>query len=181
MTPHVDFGKSQARFGRVMREYSLMSSKTVAEAINKKAKDVCLRAIRETPVADKGGIEASLRRGGLAHRLIRKKGLKRKEIERKAAALIRARKASVGYIRAGFYKAAQVFGGGGGKTKPGGLAVRGSGKKATPSTLKATITNGARGAVPVAGDALAKAMDEVAKDMLIYIAKKLRAGWGKSS
>lgn len=175
----MDFGKSSASFSRVMRKYAETSSKGAEEAINKKAKQVCFMAIRETPKADKGAIQTQLEANGLVFRILKKRGLNKAEIAKKAKALIRARKASVAYIRAGWYKAAQAFGGRGGKVKPGGLAEQGSGTKATARKLEATMTNRAVGAPAVGGDALDKAMDHVRKDMMEYLAKKLRAGWGK--
>jgi hypothetical protein len=179
MKPKMDFGKSSKAFSRTLRRYADLSSKGAQEAINKKAKDVCIRAIRETPKADRGKIKSELEANGLVYRLIKKTGLKRAEIEKKAKAMIRVRQASIAYIKAGWYKAAQAFGGRGGKVRPDGLAAKGSGEKATKGKLTATLTNAAYGAPTVGGDALDRAMESVRKDMMVYLAKKLKGGWGK--
>ena len=83
MTPKMDFSKSSKEFSKTLRRYADLSSKGAAEAINKKAKDVCIRAIKETPEADKAGIESSLRAmgtvgkpGPLVYKLLNKANLK---------------------------------------------------------------------------------------------------------
>lgn len=163
-----------------MRRYADLSSKGAAEAINKKAKDVCIRAIAQTPMADKGAIRTSLQTDGMAYKLVRKTGLTKAQIKQKAAALIRARTGSVRYIKAGWYKAAQVFGGRGGKTRPDGLADKGTGSKASPRDLTAIMENKAFGATEVGQEALSKAVDSVRKDMMVYIARKAREAWGRA-
>jgi len=175
----IDFAKGERDFSKAMRQYAELSKKEVSEALNKKAKDVAIRAIKYTPKADKGQIEQQLRTNGLAYKLIKKTGLSKKQIQQKAERLIRARKRSVGYIKAGWYKAAQVFGGRGGRTKSGGLAEQGTAKKATPSKTEAVMNNYTKGATKVSGQALARSMDEVRKDMMVYIGRKLKEKWGK--
>lgn len=135
--------------------------------------------IARTEKANAAKIRAALKADGLAYRLIKKTGLTREQIKKKAEALIAMRVRIVGYIKAGWYKASQAFGGRGGKVKPGGLAAQGEGRRAKPSNLTATLTNKTIGAVEVSGPALAKAMDEKRRDMLVYIARKLRQRWGK--
>lgn len=175
----IDFRKAERDFARAMRQYTELSKKEVAEAINKKAKDVAIRAIKYTPRADKAAIEAQLRANGLVYKIIKKTGLTRKQIKAKAERTIRLRKRGVGYIRAGWYKAAQAFGARGGKVRPGKLADKGTGKRATPSKTEAVMNNYTAGASVVGGMALARAMEEVRKDMMVYIARKLSERWGK--
>jgi hypothetical protein len=179
MKPRIDFGQSSKAFSKTLRRYADLSSKGAAEAINKKAKDVCIRSISQTPMADKGAIKTTLQADGLAFKLVNKTGLTKDQIKQKAAALIRARTGSVRYIKAGWYKALQVFGGRGGKTRPDGLADKGTGSKASPRDLTAVMENKAFGATQVGGDALARAMDSVRKDMMVYIQRKAREAWGK--
>jgi hypothetical protein len=184
MKPKADFSKAAADFAKTMREYQRLSKREAADALNKKAKDVAIRTISRTPKADKGAIEASLRgpgRGGgtLVYRLFQHKGMTRMMADDQAKRFIKARQASIAYIRAGWYKAAQMFGARGGRVRPGGLAEKGSGTKATPGNLTAILENKTVGAEKISGPALSKAMDEVRKDMLVYIARKLREGWGK--
>tara|TARA_R110000765_G_scaffold47794_4_gene98016 strand:+ start:4282 stop:4830 length:549 start_codon:yes stop_codon:yes gene_type:complete len=180
MKSQMNFGKSSASFSKAMRRYAKKSSKGAAGSLNNKAKSVCLRSIRETPKAAKSEIRASLKAGGLVYRLINKKGLTRAEIKLKAAAFIRARTQSSAYIKAGWYKAARVFGGRGGKLRDGTLAGKGSGKKATERKLTATMTNRTFGAPKVGTEALHKAMDHVRKDMLVYLAKKAQRDWKRA-
>ena len=192
MKPKADFSKAQAAFARTMREYQRLSSKEAADALNKKAKDVLLGnskagvtgVIKRTPKADKAAIESQLRGPGrdggqLVFRLFNHKGMTRMMADDQAKRFIRARQAAVAYIKAGWYKAAQAFGGRGGKVRAGGLAEQGRGTKASPGNLTAILENKTVGAEKVSGPALARAMDEVRKDMLVYIARKLRQGWGK--
>jgi hypothetical protein len=186
MKPVADFKAAEKAFAATLRQYSSFSKLTAAEAINKKAKDVAIRTISRTTKADAAKIEATLRgpgRGGgtLVYRLFDKTGMTRAEIKAKAQRLIRARKSAVGYIRAGWYKAAQAFGARGGKIKEGGLAAAGRGVKATPSKTEALLENKALGATEVSGPALAAALDSVRADMMVYIARKLREKWGKRS
>jgi hypothetical protein len=179
MKAKMDFKAAERAFSKTLREYTRLSSKTAEDALNRTAKDVAIRAISKTPKADASKVRASLKASGLAYKLLKKTGLKREEIKKKAAALIRARVRSVGYIKAGWYKAARAFGGRGGTTRPGGLAAQGSGEKATSRKLTATLINKTRGAVEVSGQPLAAAIEEKRKDMMVYIARKLREGWGK--
>lgn len=175
----IDFAKTERDFAKTMRQYTALSKDLVSDAINKKAKDVAIRSIKYTTRADRAAVEAQLRANGLVYKIIKKTGLTRKQIKAKAERLIKARKRSVGYIRAGWYKAAQAFGARGGKTHPGKLADKGTGKRATPSKTEAVMTNYAKGATTISGPALARGMDEVRKDMMVYIARKLREKWGK--
>jgi hypothetical protein len=175
----IDFSKTEKQFSKTMKQYAELSRKEVSEAINKKATDVAIRAIKYTPRADKQKIESDLRANGLVYKLIKKTGLTRKQAQQKAERMIRRRKASVGYIRAGWYKAAQAFGARGGKTRPNKLAAKGSGIKATRSKTEAILNNAAFGAPNVGIYALARAMDEVRKDMMVYIGRKLKEKWGK--
>lgn len=179
MTPGINFRDTERAFSKTLREYTRLSSKSVPEAVNRTAKDVAIRTIKETDKAEASEIRSALKTNGLAYKLINKTGLKAAEIKKKAEALIRARVRSAGYIRAGWYKAAQAFGGRGGKTKPGGLAEQGKGTKATERTQTATLENKTVGAPEVSGPALARAMESKRKDLLVYIAKKLRKGWGQ--
>jgi hypothetical protein len=175
----IDFAKAERDFAKAMRQYAELSKKEVSEALNKKAKDVAIRAIKYTPKADKERIEQQLRANGLVYKLVKKTGLTKKQIQQKAERMIRARKRSAGYIKAGWYKAAQVFGARGGRTKAKGLAAQGTASKATPSKTEAVMNNYTKGATKVSGQALARSMDEVRKDMMVYIGRKLREKWGK--
>lgn len=175
----IDFGKAEKDFAKSMRQYAFLSKKEVSEALNKKAKDVAIRAIKYTPRADKDKIESQLRANGLVYKIIKKTGLTRKQIKAKAERMIRLRKRGVGYIRAGWYKAAQVFGARGGKTRPGKRAALGTGKRATPSVTEAIMSNFTIGVTKISAMPLARAMDEVRRDMMPYIARKLKEQWGK--
>ena len=90
---------------------------------------------------------------------------------------LRAR--SAGYIKAGWIKAAQAFGGAAkGRVSEKGLAGQGEGTRATAGHLVATLTNCARGAGVVGGEAFQGAINFVAADMTEYgqreLAKKLK-------
>lgn len=178
MNPKIDFRQAEAKFSATIREYLEYSKKEATSELNRRAKNVILKSISRTKKAERAAVKAALETDGLAYKLIKKTGLTRPEIKRKARALISARLKSLGYIKAGWYKAAQAFGGRGGKTKPGGLAEQGKGTKATERKLTATFENLAVGATEVGQDALAAAMDAERADMMTYIARKLREKWG---
>jgi hypothetical protein len=183
----IDLAKAEREFAKTMRQYIQLSKKETAEALNKKAKDV-LRGNRDggfqgvmalTPKADAAKIEADLRRDGLVYwKLVKKRGLKRAAIEKKAEQIIKARIRGIGYIRAGWFKAARRFGAKGGKTRKG-WASAGYGVKAKPNKTEALFVNKATGAVQVSGPALARAIESVRQDMMKYIARKLKEKWGK--
>ena len=173
------FKAAEKAFQGTVREYLRYSKKECSSELNRRARNILMKAVRATPRADRSKVKAALEANGLAYKLIRKTGLKRKEIKAKAKRLISRRLASVGYIAAGWYKALQAFGGRGGKTKEGGLAAAGTGKKSTPSDLKAVFENKAAGAPHIGHQPLADAINEERADMLVYIARKLREGWGR--
>jgi len=185
MNPKLDFRQAEKAFTKTMAKYAEVSSKETADAINHQARKVAISAIKETKKAERAAVQAYLegpaRKGGkMPYPLIKKEGLTRKQIEAKAKRFVRLKLRSLGYIKAGWYKAAQALGARGGKIKPGGLAEKGEGTKARPSKLEATLTNKTVGAVEVSGPALAAAMDRVRKDMMDYLAKKLKKKWGGS-
>jgi hypothetical protein len=180
MEPRMDFNDSSRNFSATMRQYLQISRRVPKDEINRRAKNVCLKSIRYTEKADKKEIKSALTTNGLAYKLVKKTGLNRKQIKAKVAKFIRARMSSASYIKAGWYKAAVVFGGRGGKLKPGKRADQGTGEKATDSKLTATMTNMAVGATKISGPALAKAMNEEGADMLKYIQRKLAEGWTNS-
>lgn len=166
-------------FAKTLADTVKFSSRRAPEVINHIAKDVAIGAIRYTDKASPSKIRANLKKDGLVYRLIRKTGLTREQIKLKAEAFIRARIRSIGYIKAGWYRAAQTFGARGGKVKPGGLADQGRGQKATSRNMVATMENHAVGAVEVSGKALGKAMDERRGQMMKRLQKKLGDSWGK--
>lgn len=179
----VDFKKAEREFTRTLRQYTELTSKDVADAINKKAKDVAIRTISNTPKADPAKIESELRgpgRGGgqLVYRLFNHRNMTREVAADQARRIIRARMTAVAYIKAGWYKAAQAFGARGGKTRAGWTRA-GSGKRATATKPEAVLTNRTIGATLVSGPALAAAVESVRADMMIYIKRKLSERWGQ--
>lgn len=189
----MDFSKTERDFASAMRQYTKLTSKTSEEALNKAAKDVLsgnskggvTGTIKRTAKADAKKVRAYFTgpgrdgKGSLAYRMVAKQGLKREEIEALVKKFIAAHTRSVGYIKAGWYKAARVFGGRSGRVSELGKAAEGKGKKATSWTLTATMSNHATGATEISGEALAKSMEEKRKDLLVYIADKLSKGWGR--
>lgn len=193
MTPKIDFSGAERSFSKAMSSYTKLSSKTSEEAVNKAAKDVLVgnRAggvtgvIALTPKADVKAVKARLNgpgrdgKGKLVYRLIDKRGKSRQEIKELARKFIARTASSVGYIKAGWYRAAQAFGGRGGRVSPKGFAAEGKGKRATESKPEATFENHSTGAVKISGPALSAAMESKRADLLRYVQKKLSDGWGK--
>jgi hypothetical protein len=180
MEPHLDFERASKDFQETIRQYLILQKKELSEALNKKALDVTIKAIRHTKRADKEAIRRYLETNRIKYKLVSKKGVPRDETGIKAKRLLSAKLRSAGYIRAGWYKAAQALGGRGGKVRPKGLAARGSGKKATTRDLTARIINEANGASSVGKPALALAMREAQADMMKYIHRKMQESWGKA-
>ena len=183
----LDLAKAERKFAEHMKLYAKLSRVEVSDALNKKAQQVLkgyksagiTGVMTRTPKADPMKIEQELRANGLVyHKLIKKFGKTRKQIEAEAKKIISARKRGVGYIRAGWFKAARKFNVRAGKTRKG-WASAGYGVKATPAKTEAIFTNKAIGAVQVAGHALALSMNEARKDMMKYIARKLGEKWGR--
>ena len=177
MTPKFDFTSAEKRFATTMRQYARMSSKSASEVVNKKSLDVVIKTIVLTPKSNKSVIREKLKSDGLVYRLLNKTGLKRKQILIKAGRLIRARVSSSTYIKVGWYKAVQAFGGRGGKIREGKSAAMGSGTKATTGNPTAVVINRSIGATKVSGPALRRALELSAEDMMVYIQKKLASGW----
>lgn len=174
-------------FRQALLDYQKASGKEFPQVINDKAKDVAFRAIQFTPKArlnklkkwEPGGTSYAGKllhaRATMGTRLGKaKKGEGNKPLAQK---LYASRLNSRGYIAAGWLKAAQDLGGKSRsrlvKLKPGGRASKGGAKKATLNRLYADIFNVADGADIVGKDALVRAVDFVAKDMQVYIDRKL--------
>lgn len=180
MEPHLDFSKASEDFSRTIRQYLIYQKKELAEALNKKAKDVVFRAIRHTKKAEREAVKASLENDRMKYKLVSKPGVPRKETGQKAKRILSARLRSIGYLKAGWYRAAMEFGGRGGRLKPGGLASQGSGTRATTKNLVARAINKSHMASVIGKPALALAMREVQADMMRYIRRKMRESWGKA-
>jgi L,D-peptidoglycan transpeptidase YkuD (ErfK/YbiS/YcfS/YnhG family) len=175
----MDFSRTERRFRQTLRQYAEVSKKETSEVINKKGNQLMRITMARTEKASASKIRAELNQNGLAYKLINKTGMKRAEIAAKVKKFISARARSAGYIRAGWFPAARIFGLRGGKNHPGKSAEKGTGKRATPKSLEATIENVTHGAVKVSGPALAEAMEIVRKDMIVYLGRKLRNRWGR--
>lgn len=183
-----------AGFQRGLRAKLAATKRAEAEVLNQAAKNVCLRAIAYTPKADPAAIERELTKGGLAFRLLQSRSFQgrlpkslrgftrgthsRKQLNDAVRKLVTLRRRSAGYIKAGWIKAAQEFGGAArGRVSEKSLAGRGYGVRATQGNLKAIGVNLARGAGTVGADALQKALNYVGKDMLSYAEKKIAGVW----
>lgn len=142
-------------------------------------------AIQRTPRADRGKINA-VTPAQLAGAVKRKNG-NRKMTREEWKAAIKAEKArrrrSISYTAGpGWHKAAVAFGGRGVKTQPGfpsSEAAGGSGNKATPESLIAELENTAPAAVLIGKQALQDALNDTARDMKEYAAKKLQQTFNK--
>lgn len=181
-------------FQNGLRRKLAATKRAVPDVLNAAAKNVCLRAIAYTPKADPAQIEAQLTTGGLAFRLLQSQSFQgrlpkklrgftrgkysRAQINDAVRKLVALRRRSAGYIKAGWIKAAQAFGGAArGRVSEKSLAGRGYGVRATQSSAKAVGVNLARGASTVGAEALQKALDYVGKDMVSYAEKKIAGVW----
>ncbi len=100
------------------------------------------------------------------------------EIDAAARQLVTLRRRSAGYIRAGWIKAAQDFGGAAKrKVSAKSFAALGRGTRATESRLAASGTNAATGALAVGSEPLRRALDFVGRDMIAYAERKLAKAW----
>lgn len=177
-----------------LRRKLAATKRAVPEVLNQAAKNICLRAIAFTPKADPTAIERELTSGGMAFRLLQSRSFQgrlpkslrgftrgthsRKQLNDAVRKLVVLRRRSAGYIKAGWIKAAQEFGGAArGRVSEKSLAGRGYGVRATQSSAKAIGANLARGASTIGADALQKALDYVGQDMTAYAEKKLAQPW----
>ena len=183
-----------ATFRAGVRHKLALSKRTEAEILNKAGRDISLRAIKYTPKADKGAVRANLTTNGTLLRILQSprasdrlprslqgftRGTHTKEaIDAAAARLLALRLRSIGYIKAGWIKAAQAFGGAKSrKVSSKGNAGKSYGIKATVYHLIATGENMATGAPKVGPAALQKSLDEVGRDMLSYAPKQIASHW----
>ena len=183
-----------AGFQNGLRRKLAASRRAAPVVVNQAAKSVCLRAIAFTPKANPGQIEAELTNNGLAFRLLQSKSFQgrlprklrgyargthtRAQIDEAVRQLVALRRRSQSYIKAGWIKAAQAFGGApSGRVSTRSLAGQGYGRKATEGNPEATGANLARGASKVGAGALQQALNFVGKDMLDYAERKLAAPW----
>ena len=181
-------------FNAGMRRKLAVTKRAVPVVVNQASKNVCLRAIAFTPKADPKQIEAQLTQNGFVFRLLQSKSFQarlprklqgftrgthsRAQINEAARQLVALRRRSVAYIKAGWIRAAQAFGGATSQQVSNrSLAGKGYGKRATESHPQAEGVNFARGASTVGAEALQQAVNFVGKDMADYAEKKLAAPW----
>lgn len=181
------------RFTAALRSVSAVSKKSQAEIVTRACRDVGFRAAQFTPFATPAKIEAELMRDRILVKtasmaLNREKGpgkWTRADLVTKANAILKKRRSGTKALRAGWIPGILALGGSyrGAKVKPGGSGAQGTGKKATPTNLRAMIRNsiatisaaGIRttgGDIPVATRALNQAIEFVSADREIYVAKK---------
>jgi hypothetical protein len=142
-------------------------------------------AIQRTPRADRGKIN-SLTPAQLAGAVKRKNGGK-KMTRTEWNSAIKAEKArrrrSIAYTAGpGWHNAAVAFGGKGVRRQPGfpeSEAAKGNGSKATAESLIAELENTAPAASAIGKKALQDALNDTAKDMKDYAARKLQQTFNK--
>jgi hypothetical protein len=181
-------------FNAALREYIKFSKRSLAEIVNKRAVNICFRAIRHTPAARRPRINRDLRqksrvapKAQLGPILVNynrgragKKGLQGKDMAAAVEKMRLARHASVGFVKSGWFGAirdlqpsAKVF------RRPPRVIIKGRPKgygKAARQGINPTaeIVNQVEGAVKVGRHALQRAMNEDALDMRGYVAKKMQ-------
>lgn len=199
------------RFQGSLRAVSTETKKTEPQIVNSALKDVCFRAMQFTDKTPPGQIQAELYRDNLLVKLAAKRvagkygsgrvdrygntrlrgrgktrNVRKSEIIREANKILKRRVASGGAIRAGWIPAARRVGASvrGDRLSSRGSAARGTGQKATISSVFGFIRNalitrsGATGRrVPVANipdavEGLRKAVAFVASDREAYVRRK---------
>ena len=179
MSFQLDISQIQKAFEEIKRA----TKKDGKDILNRAGRNVCLRAIKDTPRADAAKIRALDPRIFIA--AVVKDLAGRKVSRAEFNDLVKKKRAgrarSVGYIKAGWANAAKAFGAKGGKVSSKGLAAEGYGKLATENKLVAVLANHARGASQVGSDALQGAINFVAKDMAAYAKRALAKTFAKHS
>lgn len=194
------------KFNRAIAQYQVATKKDMAEVLNRALRNVGFRAAQYTPKESAADIEAGLRKDKIALKIATKqlkgrvgksyttrkgktrtfKRVTRAQIGRKARSLITKRKRRRGFLRAGWI-AAMIAAGIEGVRKTDtlrdGKSKIGSGKKATPSKLRAYLGNKVWGrldgknrgrARSTMKNALKKAMRFVADDMIQHANKEMK-------
>jgi len=181
------------RFTAALRAVKENTRKAEADIVTRAGRDVAFRAASFTPKATASAINSKVKGSGaligLAIVALNKapgKGQwKKADLKLKMAAILKARKAGIGALRAGWIPAIHALGGtyrGAKLTR--GSASKGSGKRATISSLvsiirNAVVTMNVKGkktsaemiSVAVAG--LNRAIEFVSSDRENYVRKKL--------
>lgn len=177
-------------FNAALRDYVRHSSRSLAEIINKRAVNICFRAIRHTPAARKPTINRDLRQksrvaskaplGAILAQKGRNPGLYGDDMTAAVDTLKLKRHRSIGYIKSGWFGAikdlqphAKVF------RRPPRVNVsnspKGYARAAKPGiNPTAEIINQVEGAITVGRAALQRAMNEDALDMRDYVARKMQ-------
>lgn len=180
----MSFTLDTRQLSRAFREVEKATGKAEADILNRAGRNICLRAIKNTPKADGTKIRAldpKILVAGAVKRMAGQRAL-RPDFDRLVRKELSRRLRSVGYIKAGWIMAAKAFGGAqNGKVSKKSLAGQGYGKAATEGHLVAILANCARGADVVGNAAFQAAVDFVAKDMVAYAEKKLAETWKKHS
>lgn len=170
-------------FQAAMKLYRKATGKDSAAVINRAGGNLALRAVQKTKKATASKMKTSkaydpdrrpANKRTKFHYALYRKRKKRSPTTAEVRAFFKRRKASRGYIAAGFISAARDFGKRT-RSRPikGGDAERGYGKKATPRKLLGIITNFADEADSVGAEGVRKAMAFVSADMVKYARKKM--------
>ena len=172
-----------ASFRAGLRRRLDSTKRAVPVVVNKASKNVCLRAVQFTPKASAAKIRSDLTTNGLALRLLQSPAMQgrlprklqgftrgthtKAQLDEAARQLVGRAVQSVAYIKAGWVKAAQAFGGATrSKVSDKGLAGQSYGKPASVARPVAEGGNAARGAVKVGTPALQQALNFVGKDLV---------------
>lgn len=164
-----------------LRLYRKATNKSAADVLNRFTRNVLMWSIRFTPRATLPKINREVDPVKGKERILWKlaalDGWKKgdgigEEVERR----FNRRRASNGFIAAGFVKALRVFGGRSraGKFREDGAAAGGTGRRARDSRLIAEFTNVADGAGEVAYGPLNKAVNHVSEDMKNHAYDKMQ-------
>ena len=186
---------------RAVRFVIKNSKKDEAEVVNKTALKIVIGAkgvkgaIQLTPRASASAIKAAAEKArGIVAKRLRAKGrlgnknknrnVSKKQFERMVKFEVARRLRSRGYTAGpGWHKAAVSLGGKGVKRQAGfakSEAAKGRGKKATVSSLVATIENAAPAAAKIGGPALQQAVDNAVKDMVEYWEEKTQSTFDRA-
>lgn len=179
--------KDKFAFQRACNYVIAATKRDGADVINRALRNVSLTAAKHTPAANPANIDAELRKNKLALKIAAKRLGKRasaKEIQNFAKRLIAKRKAGARVMRVGWFKPAKDIGGSAGAYRPGGIASRGYGQRATAGQLAGEVANasysglkgtaqGQTGAVMRA--ALKLAVRQITAEQVAYAQRKMRA------
>jgi hypothetical protein len=183
-------------FQAALKAYMKVSRRSLAEIVNKRAVNIAFKSIKHTPAAGKRDINSELRskskrapkqslarlRVIVINRKRDKEIPKGKDLTAAANEVIKNRKKSIGYIKAGWLSAVQAL-------QPhaklrkrpprlnddGDATKLGYGKPARSGlNPTAIIANQVAGAVEVGSKAIQRAMQEDALDMRTFTAKRMQ-------